>query len=184
MKKERMKKLLKIVFIGLSAATLIYAVLLYQSIQAYDQWKIDSIKQYVEEFGGTFEFWEGISDFYPFWEYPAHKPFIYSVIILGLLWMLLPVALAGDKNKLAAFFIGAGVCIALLLVPLVQATPQTVHVDVLCIADEEFDNGEIIVPYITPIGTIYVPTPSKEVAEFALEEVSEYFLEEFNIQFH
>jgi hypothetical protein len=70
----------------------IYAVLLYQSVQAYNQWKIDSIKQYVEEFGGTFEFWEGISDFHPFWTHPAHKPFIYSVIILGLLWMLLPVA--------------------------------------------------------------------------------------------
>lgn len=177
-------KKFRIAVLAMLAVTVIYTVALYQSVQSYNAWKQAEIERYCREVGGTKEYWERILDFYPYWLFPSHKPFVYGTIALALLWFVPTLMVKGNLEKLAAFFTGAIIAISILVVPQVLAT-NPVHVDILCVADEEFDGGTILVPVKAPIGPIiWIPTPSKSVAQDCMVDVSEYYQNEFQIEIH
>jgi len=64
----------RIAVLALLTVTVVYAVTLYQSIQAYNAWKEAKIEWYCREIGGTKEDWEGLLDFHPFIQSYSENP--------------------------------------------------------------------------------------------------------------
>lgn len=166
----------KLAVLVLLAVTVIYAVALALSVQAYRNWRNESLPKAIAV----------RQDYLPFFASSAGKPYLLSGIALALCWIFaVPLGVKDDMGKLAAFFLAATIWGAFLFIAPASAT-EILHVDVLCVADEEFNEGSIWVPTpIPPFGRIIpLPVDSNEWAETQMEELSEYFLETFQIEIH
>ncbi len=170
-----MKKKVKIAFLALLTISIIYAVTLMQSLEAYNAWKEAEMQNPLT------------GDPYPFFESSFGKLCVLFSIALALCYLAIPplVVDKSDLTKLAAFFLGAIIALSILVVPRAFATPEVIHIDILCCCDEEFDTGTILVPSKAGIGPIiWVPKPSKRVAEDDMAVITEYFQEELRIELH
>jgi hypothetical protein len=169
MEKPKLKKLV-LVFVWLMILT-VYLITLFQSVQAYECWK----QKYLQEHPDIAPY----VDFHPFLATQTGRNFVVIGVLLALGSLFIPPIIAkGELNKLAMFFLGAIIAMG-FLVPLVVAE-DVVHVDILCVCDEEFDSGLIMIPH-SPL-PIYVP--SKGWAQSEMSNIAEDFMADFSIQLH
>jgi len=108
----------RIAVLVLIAATIIYAVMLYQSVQAYNTWKEEQIQYHVEHYGGDRETGIGIPDFaqYFFSTHGQH----YFVLSIGLLMTWFVCLTLFSKNHKRTMVSIAGIIlisVALLGIP-------------------------------------------------------------------
>lgn len=114
----------------LLAVTVFYAVVLYQNIQAYSEYKRSVIEKHPEI--------EPYIDFAPFWVSSYGAPCLLVGIMLTMFWIGLLASLKANIKRKIIGGITLLICIGCAFVfPVAYANPETVHVDVFCVADEE-----------------------------------------------
>ena len=125
----------RIAVLVLLVATVIYAVALYQSVQAYNDYKQEKIENPIIEIYGNFK---------SFWDSSFGKPYFAFSTVLSLLWVF---SIAGLLNKNSSLKNQIAVCLMVLTImgvlcvlPEVSAD-ETLHVDVLVATDEEFSES-------------------------------------------
>jgi len=113
----------RIAILVLLAVTAIYAITLYQSVQAYNKWKEDKLSKLPEPA-------RKYIDFTPFFASSFGKPYLLLGIGLALCWIFaVPLGFSDDRDKLATFFLIATIWGAFLLVMPASAIDDVVRVD-------------------------------------------------------
>lgn len=100
----------RIAVLVLIAVTIIYAVMLFQSVQAYNTWKEEQIQYHVEHYGGDRETGIGVPDF-PLYFFSTHGQHYFVLSIgLSIIWF---VYLTLKMSKFALAFIA--LCVTTIL---------------------------------------------------------------------